>query len=69
MPIGTVRSTPAVALTSVITRSVSSLTRYSSITEPTSGTMISGTTGLPVFLPASTAASKMARACISAISG
>ena len=30
---------------------------------------IAGTTGAPVLLPASTAASKMARACISAISG
>ena len=35
----------------------------------TSGTMISAVTGAPVFRPASTAPSKIARACISAISG
>ena len=35
----------------------------------TSGTMISGTTGAPVRAAAAMAASKIARACISAISG
>ena len=45
------------------------LTMSSSALVAISGTITSGTTGLPVRLPASTAASKIARACISAISG
>ncbi len=46
-----------------------SLTRSNSRLPAISGTMISGATGLPVSRPACAAASKMARACISAISG
>src|SRR5580704_9437843 len=49
--------------------SMRSLTRSSSALLAISGTMISGATLTPVARSASTAASKIARACISAISG
>ncbi len=53
---------PASLMTSFATASMRALTKSSSAFKPTSGTITSGTTGSPVFLPASTAASKIARA-------
>ena len=60
----TLTSTPAAAVASM-----RPLTRSNSALVAISGTITSRPTGLPVRLPASTAASKIARDCISAISG
>jgi hypothetical protein len=61
--------TPVSPCTASAMATMRALTRSSSALVMTSGTITSGTTGSPVWRPASTAASKMARACISAISG
>ena len=60
---------PVSLATAAAMASMRSLTRSNSARVTTSGTMISGTTAAPVVFCASTAASKIARACISAISG
>ena len=52
-----------------VVSSITLRTRSNSLRQATSGTITSGVTGLPVLPAALTAASKMARACISAISG
>ena len=59
---------PAFASTSLATRTTISFWFSTSRTLPTSGIMTSGITLMP-FLATCTAASKMARACISVISG
>ena len=66
---GTSTRVPVSLATASAMASMRSLTRSNSARVTTSGTMISGTTAAPVVLGASTAASKIARACISAISG
>ena len=60
--------TPFSLLTSLATRWTISACNSSSFLKPTSGTMISGFT-LILFFCTLAAASKMARTCISAISG
>ena len=56
---------PASANTALAMRSTWARVMSSSRLVPISGIMISGTTGAPVSRPISSAASKMARACIS----
>ncbi len=60
---------PVSSMTAFAMASMRALTKSSSGLAITSGTITSGVTGSPVFAAAWIAASKMARACISAISG